>query len=101
MRINLAVPFAEKDEAKALGARWDPARKLWYVNDPADLDAFSRWMKDEPGIGRSDSPAAAKPAPGGAGVQARHAAKMAQSGFVTPRTDFSLPDSGPADAAPW
>ncbi|MFD0922421.1 DUF5710 domain-containing protein [Saccharopolyspora rosea] len=26
-RIWLDVPFAEKDEAKSLGARWDPAEK--------------------------------------------------------------------------
>lgn len=32
-RIDLTVPFAEKDEAKRLGARWDGERKLWYVPD--------------------------------------------------------------------
>lgn len=30
MRTDLRVPFAEKDEAKRLGARWDAARKVWY-----------------------------------------------------------------------
>ena len=95
MRIDLAVPYAEKDEAKALGARWDPARKRWYVNDPKDPEAFARWMTDEPGIGRSASKASGSSPP-----RASHAAKMAE-GFVTPRTDFSLPDQGPADAAPW
>lgn len=43
MRHNLKVPFAEKDEAKKLGARWDASRKVWYVAADADLDAFSRW----------------------------------------------------------
>lgn len=43
MRTNLKVPFAEKDEAKKLGARWDPARKLWYVLDKDDLSPFARW----------------------------------------------------------
>ena len=47
MRTNLNVPFAEKDEAKALGARWDPTRKCWYVQDK-DLAAFARWVR-EPG----------------------------------------------------
>lgn len=28
MRTNLKVPFAEKDEAKKLGARWDAAENL-------------------------------------------------------------------------
>lgn len=30
MRINLQVPYAEKDAAKRLGARWDMARKVWF-----------------------------------------------------------------------
>ncbi len=30
-RIWLDVPYAEKDDAKAAGARWDPAAKRWYA----------------------------------------------------------------------
>lgn len=44
MRIDLATPFAEKDAAKALGARWDSARKTWYVQDMDDLTPFQRWI---------------------------------------------------------
>ncbi len=44
MRINLVTPFAEKDAAKALGARWDSAKKLWYIVDVADLTPFLRWI---------------------------------------------------------
>src|SRR5690606_34169023 len=36
MVVWLKVPFAEKDEAKALGARWSPAQKKWYVKEGAD-----------------------------------------------------------------
>jgi hypothetical protein len=43
MRLNLRVPFAEKDEAKKLGARWDPALKVWYVVDMSDSAPFLRW----------------------------------------------------------
>jgi len=32
----LTVPFAQKDKAKALGARWDGAAKRWFV--PAGVD---------------------------------------------------------------
>lgn len=39
----LNVPFAEKDEAKQLGARWDAAKRKWYVPNGVDLAAFSRW----------------------------------------------------------
>jgi len=44
MRINLKVPFAQKDVAKELGARWDGVRKIWYVVDPECLEVFSDWM---------------------------------------------------------
>lgn len=46
MRINLITPFSEKDAVKALGARWDSARKIWYVVDPQDLTPFMRWIPD-------------------------------------------------------
>ena len=47
MRVNLNVPFEQKDEAKRLGARWDPARKVWYVVNVEDLTAFARWFRGE------------------------------------------------------
>lgn len=48
MRINLKTPFAEKEEAKALGARWDPKKKCWYIQNVADLSPFARWITDSP-----------------------------------------------------
>jgi len=41
-RIWLDVPFAEKDEAKRSGARWDPAAKRWYA-PKAGIPALQRW----------------------------------------------------------
>lgn len=46
MRINLTTPFAEKEAAKALGARWDPSRRNWYIENVDDLTPFIRWMPD-------------------------------------------------------
>lgn len=43
---TLRVPYAEKDEAKQLGARWDPKRKKWYVPAGADPAPFARWLED-------------------------------------------------------
>jgi hypothetical protein len=43
MRHDLKVPFADKDAAKKLGARWDAARKIWYVVDNADIAPFAKW----------------------------------------------------------
>lgn len=46
MRINLQTPFAEKEQAKALGARWDATKKTWYVVDVEDLTPFIRWIPE-------------------------------------------------------
>lgn len=43
MRHDLKIPFAEKDQAKKLGARWDAGRKLWYIEGKLDPGLFSRW----------------------------------------------------------
>ena len=51
------MPFAEKDDAAALGARWDPALGRWYVPKGVDPAAFARWERDDldgvPGEDRS------------------------------------------------
>ena len=43
-RIHLTVPFADKDEAKRLGARWDPQERVWFVPDGIASARFSQWM---------------------------------------------------------
>jgi hypothetical protein len=43
-RIWLAVPYSDKDAAKALGARWDPNARSWYVTDPQS-PALARWAR--------------------------------------------------------
>lgn len=40
----LDVPFAEKDAAKALGARWNPQLRKWYVPAGLELSLFSAWL---------------------------------------------------------
>lgn len=44
MRTNLKVPYAEKDQAKKRGARWDAARKTWYVENVENMAHFMKWM---------------------------------------------------------
>ena len=43
-RVILAVPYAQKDEAKALGAMWDPAGRVWYVPAGKDVTLFEHWL---------------------------------------------------------
>jgi len=47
-RTYLAVPFKEKDEAKALGAKWDAQAKAWYAPEGTDLEqsGLARWRVD-------------------------------------------------------
>lgn len=41
---KLNTPYAEKDQAKALGAKWDNTNKSWYVPQGLDLNKFERWL---------------------------------------------------------
>jgi Domain of unknown function (DUF5710) len=43
-RIDLRVPYQEKDEAKRLGAHWDAASRLWFVPEELDPARFERWL---------------------------------------------------------
>jgi len=47
MKTYLNVPIKEKNIAKSLGARWDLARKLWYVEDLENLQPFLKWMPEK------------------------------------------------------
>ena len=42
--ISLKVPFNEKDQAKALGARWNAEMKLWYVPQGVEAAPFEKWF---------------------------------------------------------
>ncbi|MGW1201164.1 DUF5710 domain-containing protein [Streptomyces cyaneofuscatus] len=50
-RIWLDVPYSEKDQAKAAGARWDPAAKRWYAPRKG-MTALEPWTAapDVPGL---------------------------------------------------
>ena len=44
-RILLSCSFKEKDKVKALGARWDPETKSWWVeNKPENQETFAKWI---------------------------------------------------------
>lgn len=42
--LLLNVPYGEKDEAKKLGARWNPDYKKWYVPKKEDYPKFAKWI---------------------------------------------------------
>jgi len=45
--IALKVPFNEKDQAKALGARWNAESKHWYIPQGVDTAPFEKWFTTE------------------------------------------------------
>lgn len=54
----LAASFRDKDKVKALGARWDPEQRAWYVPDGTDLALFRAWLPagfQEPGSSLTDA----------------------------------------------
>ena len=38
------VPYAEKNEAKGLGAKWDTNQKSWFIGPDADKQLFQKWL---------------------------------------------------------
>lgn len=44
MSLIIDVPFAEKDEAKSLGAKWNPNLKKWYVEERENYHKFEKWI---------------------------------------------------------
>jgi hypothetical protein len=89
MRMNLKVPFAEKDEAKKLGAKWDSVQKIWYVENKADLSPFSKWSASPQESGDGDALTPKKPS---ANTQAAAGMLIVGSDYVRrPRICDCLP----------
>lgn len=45
-RLYLAVPYADRFEAKAAGALWDKGAKSWYVGPSGDMGKLLKWLPD-------------------------------------------------------
>ncbi|MCD2514397.1 DUF5710 domain-containing protein [Comamonas endophytica] len=46
VQLRLNVAFSAKDQAKGLGARWDPQQRSWYVPFGLDIQPFQAWWPD-------------------------------------------------------
>ncbi|EDL0718068.1 DUF1738 domain-containing protein [Escherichia coli] len=57
-RTYLAVPYAEKNEAKALGAKWDKEAKSWYAPEGVDVttSGLARWSVDKANVVTASEP---------------------------------------------
>lgn len=54
-RTLIAVPFKEKGEAKALGAKWDRQQQSWYVPAGVDPASFTKWLGSGATVGDKDA----------------------------------------------
>ena len=43
-RIYLNCPFAEKDECKSLGGKWDNDQRKWYILEDMNKEKFQKWI---------------------------------------------------------
>lgn len=84
MRFDLKVPFAEKDAAKQLGARWDAASKVWYVIGKDDMSPFAKWSPSPRDSSTPSAPpaSAARPRPTAAPATAATAKVHVGSNYV-------------------
>jgi len=55
-RTYLAVPYKEKDEAKALGAKWDKDAQSWFVPAGTDLAPLAAWLPPRDGLHVANTP---------------------------------------------
>ena len=46
-KIYINVPYAEKDEAKGLGAKWDPVKKSWFIPKGLNQINFEKWHQKD------------------------------------------------------
>lgn len=57
LRLYVKVPFEEKDEAKALGARWDPRKKKWWFPpEKTDAGILAKWAPLNDGPKKGENP---------------------------------------------
>ncbi|QKV55128.1 DUF5710 domain-containing protein [Comamonas antarctica] len=90
-QLQLDVPFAAKDQAKSLGARWDPQQRSWYVPQGVDIQRFQAWW---PEALKAQAGAALQP-PGKAA-----AAPSRKPAAARVRSDAAAIFTGPPEVAP-
>lgn len=95
-KTYLNVPFAQKDAAKALGARWDAANKKWYVSADKDIALFAQWQTQS---GAPES-ASSKPKALAASIKTASATNNAGAGVITHAADKDFVAYN-GDEPPW
>ena len=95
----LTCPYAEKEAAKALGARWEPTRRQWYVPAGKDLQPFARWLSSRPWEGR-DAPAIVAPPPKPEPPKPEPPTAPVAPALAPPAAPLTAPPAAPPTAPP-
>jgi hypothetical protein len=98
-KTYLNVPFAQKDAAKALGARWDAANKKWYVPADKDITLFAQWQVQS-GVMELPSTAATKPRARASSIKNSSSANNVSTGVITHPADKDFVAYN-GDEPPW
>lgn len=98
-KTYLNVPYAEKDEAKALGARWDPVNKKWYVPAGKDIASFSRWQLDDESLANFTPKNSRQVKPNPTSKPTKISSNQAKGVFTYPNIENFIAYSG--DTPPW
>jgi hypothetical protein len=97
-KIYLDVPYAQKDSAKALGARWDATTKKWYVPAGKDITLFVKWQT---GVIDLESPSATATKPRSKAQSFKNSSSANNAvGVITFPTDKSF-SAYNGDEPPW
>jgi len=43
-KVRLNVPFSDKGQVKAMGAKWDAAARAWFITADKDANKFAQWL---------------------------------------------------------
>lgn len=60
----LTTSYRDREQVKALGARWDALQRRWYVPEGADLARFASWLPPAAAQPASEALSLAEPGPG-------------------------------------
>ena len=99
-KTYLNVPFAQKDAAKALGARWDAANKKWYVPGDKDIALFAQWQAQSGVSASAATTTTSKPKTRAAATKTAAATNNASSGVITHAADKDFVAYN-GDEPPW
>ncbi len=102
-RVDLVVPFSQKDRAKAAGARFDGETRRWYAPAGADMAKLAEWLPQEQAKRRAEQvrpTQEATPATRPGGGRRASLSELVDGTPETPAAPVARPPAEPARPTP-